>query len=191
MLSSSLREALFACFPSPWNQPSFSGRSLFPLLTSTLILLFLAKVRLSHLSISRFELMASFLFLFRKGGTSALANCSLCSATNTSFYSAGLMCLSFFAEACTILLALRWSWHQHVCHFFLHLKDSCSILATFSSSPPFYITLSGASGKIRNFFLSRLLDYHRSTDTHFFRVTTRPTCCLYPCFTQHAVKSDS
>ena len=67
---------------------------------------------------------------------------SLCSTTATLFFSARPVCLSFSAEACAILQALCWSrQYQQVCHYsslFL-LPDSCSVLATLSSSPYFLL----------------------------------------------------
>ena len=57
-------------------------------------------------------------FPFGKGGSSLLANCSLCGTEASLFYSAGPVCSSFSAEACAILQALCWSrQHQQVCQF--------------------------------------------------------------------------
>ena len=50
--------------------------------------------------------------------------------------------VSFSSEANAILQALCWSWqHQQVCHFsfLLLLSDSCSILATLSPPPFFFL----------------------------------------------------
>ena len=56
---------------------------------------------------------------FNKGGSGVLANCSLCGTEAILCFSAGPVCLSFSAEACAILQALRWSrQHQQVCDFF-------------------------------------------------------------------------
>ena len=50
-------------------------------------------------------------------------------------------CSSFSAEACAILQALCWSrQHQQVYHFSsILLSDSCFVLATLSSPPPFLL----------------------------------------------------
>ena len=80
-------------------------------------------------------------FLFGKGGSGVLANCSLCGTEAALFFSAGPVCSSFSAEACAILQALCWPRkHQQVCHFssLLLLSDSRSVLATLSS-PPFFL----------------------------------------------------
>ena len=77
-------------------------------------------------------------FPFGKGGSGVLANCFLCGTETTLSFSAGPVCSSFSAEACTILHACCWSLqHQQVCHFssLVLLSDSRSVLATVSSSP--------------------------------------------------------
>ena len=82
-------------------------------------------------------------FPFGKGGSSVLANCSLCGAEATLSFSAGPVCSSFSAEACAILHALCWSRQHHkVCHFsfLLLLSDSRSVLATLSSPAPFLLS---------------------------------------------------
>ena len=126
MLSStSLREALLTCPPfPPWNLPSFivestltspCSRSNPPLSRS--------KVRFSPtLSLSPRDLVLwtdDYVPLpFGKGGSGVLANCSLCGTGATVSFSAGPVCSSFSAEACTILHALCWSRQHHkVCHF--------------------------------------------------------------------------
>ena len=81
-------------------------------------------------------------FPFGKGGSGVLANCSICGAEAALSFSAGLVCSSFFAEACTILHDLCWSrQHQQVCHFssLLLLSDSRSVLAALSSPPSFLL----------------------------------------------------
>ena len=78
---------------------------------------------------------------FGKGGSGVLANCSLCGTEATLSFSAGPVCSSFSAEACSNLQNLCWSrQHQQVCHFssLLLLFDSHSVLAT-QSSPPFFL----------------------------------------------------
>ena len=72
-------------------------------------------------------------FRFGNGGSAVLANCSLCATEATLSFSAGSVCSSFSAEACTILHALCWSrQHQQVCNFssFLQLSDSRSVLSS-------------------------------------------------------------
>ena len=44
-------------------------------------------------------------FLFDKGGSGVLANCSLCGTEATLSFSAGPVCSSFSTEACAILHA--------------------------------------------------------------------------------------
>ena len=81
-------------------------------------------------------------FIFGKGGSGVLANCSLCGSEATLSFSAGPVCSSFSAETCAILHALCWSrQHQQVCHFSsLLLSDSRSVLATLSSPPSFLLS---------------------------------------------------
>ena len=82
-------------------------------------------------------------FLFGKGSSGVLANCSLCGTEATLSFSVGPVCSSFSAEACAILHALCWSQqHQQVCHFssLLLRSDSRSVLATLSSPPSFLLS---------------------------------------------------
>ena len=82
-------------------------------------------------------------FPFGKGGSGVLANWSLYGTEATLSFSAGPVCLSFFAETCAILQAICWSrQHQQAYHFFsfLLLCDSCPVLATLSSSPSFLLS---------------------------------------------------
>ena len=82
-------------------------------------------------------------FLFGKGGSGVLANCSLCGAKATLSFSAGPVCSSFPAEAWAILHALCLSRQHHkVCHFssLLLLSDSRSVLAALSSPPSFLLS---------------------------------------------------
>ena len=81
-------------------------------------------------------------FLFDKGGSSVLANCSHCVTEAAFSFSAGPVCSSFSAEASAILQALCWSrQHQQVCHFssLLLLSDSRSVFTTLSSPPSFLL----------------------------------------------------
>ena len=105
------REALVACPPfPPWNLPLFTVESTLSTLCS----------RSDPLHPHDLVLWTdgSVSFPFGKGGSSVLANCSLCGTEATLSFSADSVCSSFSAEACTILHALCWSrQHQQVCHF--------------------------------------------------------------------------
>ena len=82
-------------------------------------------------------------FLFGKGGSGVLANCSLCGIEATLSFSADPVCSCFPAKACPILHALCWSrQHQQAFHFssLLLLLDSHSVLATLSSPPSFLLS---------------------------------------------------
>ena len=81
-------------------------------------------------------------FPFGKGGSGVLANCSLCGTEATLSFSAGPVCSSFSAKACSILHALCWSrQHQQVCHLSsLLLSGSRSVLASLSSPPSFLLS---------------------------------------------------
>ena len=166
---------LGTCLPSLWSPP-------FPPHALALIPLSLAKVQLSlTLTLSPHDLVlwtdGSVSFPFGKDGSGVLANCSLCGTKATLSFSAGLACLSFSAEACTIPHALCWSrQHQQVCHltFLLFLFDSRSFLVALFSSPSFlYLKLSGRFG--RNCLLSPpvLSGNNGLPDTRFSRETTR------------------
>ena len=120
------------CFRSRWSP-------LFPLHALALNLLFN--------SLPPHELAlwtdGSVRFPFGMGGSSVLANCSLCGTEATLSFSAGPVCSSFSDEACAILHTLCWSrQHQQVCHFssLLLLSDSRSVLAALSSPPSFLLS---------------------------------------------------
>ena len=129
------------CPRSRWSPP-------FPLNHLALIPLSRQGVALAHLdSLTAHDLVlwtdSSVPFPFGRGGSGALANCSLCGTEATLSFSAGPVCSSFSAEAWAILHALCWSWkHQQVCHFssLLLLSDSRSVLATLSSPPSFLLS---------------------------------------------------
>ena len=124
------------CLFSSWSPP-------FPLHAPALIPLFLAKILLS-LALHNLVLWtdSSVVVPFGKGGSGVLANCSLCGTEATLSFSAGPVCSSLSAEACTFLHALCWSrQHQQVCHFSsLLLSDSRSVLTTLFSSPSFLLS---------------------------------------------------
>ena len=110
--------------------------------------------------ISRFGDLDWWLFPFVKGGSGVLANCSLCGIEATFSHSAGPVCPSFSAEACSFLLVPRWSWqHQQICHFLSPLRlIALSFVHCPFLRPSFYLTLSGTSGRNYPFsppFLSR------------------------------------
>ena len=143
------REALLACPPCPpWNLPSFTVESTFSTPCSRSDPSFFRQgASLAHLdSLPTHDLVlwtdGSVPFPFSKGGSGVLANCSLCGTEATLSLSAGPVCSSFSAEACTILHALCWSrQHQQVCHFSsLLLSDSRSVLATLFSLPSFFLS---------------------------------------------------
>ena len=135
--STTPREALLACPPfPPWNLASFTVDStLFTPCSHSDPSLSRQGVALAHLdSLRPHDLIlwadGCVPFPFGKGGSSILANCSICGTEATLSFSAGPVCSSFSAEACAILLALCWSQqHQQVCHFssLLLLSDSCSV----------------------------------------------------------------
>ena len=148
MLSStSPREALLACPPfPPWNLLSFTVEFTFFSSCSRFNLpLSRQGAAIAHLdSLPPHDLVlwtnGSVPFLFGKGDSGVLTNCSLCSTEATLFFCAGPVCSSFSAEACAILQALCWSrQHQQVCRFSSLLSDSCSVVATPSSSPSFVL----------------------------------------------------
>ena len=157
MLSStSSREAILACPPFPlWNLPSFTvestlssprSRSDPPLSRQGAALVHLD-------SLPPHDLLlwtdGSVPFPFGKGGSSVLANCSLCGTKATLSFRQAQYVQVFSAEACAILHALCWSrQHQQVCRFssLLLLFDSRSVLPpslsflTLSSPPSFLLS---------------------------------------------------
>ena len=123
--STSPREALLACpLFLPWNLSSFTVESTLSSSCSCFDPpLSCQGANLAHLdSLPPRDLVlwtdGSVPFPFGKGGSGILATCSGCGTEATLSFSAGPVCSSFFAEACTILHALCWSrQHQQVCHF--------------------------------------------------------------------------
>ena len=157
------RKALLACRPSfPWSPPSFIVKSTLSTPCSRSDLSLSRKsAALAHLdSLPSHDLVTdgSVPFPFGKGGSGALANCSLCGIESTLSFSAGPVCSSFSAKACAILQALYWSrQHQQVCHFssLLLLSDSRSVFTTLSLSSIFFSTSNSLAGTV----LSLLLFY--------------------------------
>ena len=123
--ATSPREVLFVCPPSPPLNPlSFTKElTLSTLCSFSDLSHFRQGAALAHLDSLPSHNLAirtdnSVPFLFGKGGSGVLANCSLCGAEATLSFSAGLVCSSFTAKTCTILQALQWSrQHQQVYYF--------------------------------------------------------------------------
>ena len=182
--STCFREALVACPPCPpWHLPSFMVEST---LSSPCSRSDPPHSRqsaaLAHLdSLPPHDLVlwtdVSVLFPFGKGGSSVLANCSLCGTEATLSFSAGPVCSSFSAEACAILHALCWSRQHHkVCHFSSLLLLTSLVL----SSPPCplfhlscYLKPCGRSGRNCPFSPPVLSGYNGSPDTRFSWGTTQ------------------
>ena len=130
-------EALLACpsFPA-WNLPSFTVEStLSSPCSHSDHSLSRQDAALVHLDSLPHNLVlwtdGSVPFPFCKSGSGVLAICSLCGTEATLSFSAGPVCSSFSAEACTILHALCWSRQHQVCYFFsLLLSDSRSVLSS-------------------------------------------------------------
>ena len=182
-----------------WNQDSAdpTGGLLRPLTLSCFLLLLLGSLSLlalhhllgtwlSSLWSPPLSLHAPDLVLWRddsvpfplgKGGSGVLANCSLCGTEATLSFSAGPVCSSFSAEACTIVHALCWFWqHQQVCHFssFL-LYLTRTVLATLSSLSSFLLrqSLWQIWQELSSLFLSVLSGYNGFPDTRSSRGTTQ------------------
>ena len=107
------REAFLACPPFPsWNLPSFTVESTLicpcsrsdPPLSRQGAALALLDSLPPHDLILRTDGFVP--FPYGKGGSGALANCSLYGTEATLSFSAGPVCSSFSAEACAILHAL-------------------------------------------------------------------------------------
>ena len=122
--STSSREAFFAYPPCPpRNLPSFMVESTLssPCSRSDPVLsrqgAALAHLDFLPLMIWCFGQTALFLFLLARAAPAFLPS-ALSVALRPLLFSAGPVCSSFSAEACTILHALCWSrQHQQVCHF--------------------------------------------------------------------------
>ena len=138
------REALFAFPPfPPWNLPSFTVESTLSSSCFAPILLFLVKMRLSlTLTLSSphdVVFWTDSSFSFSKGGSSVLANCSLCGTKATLSFSAGPVCSSFPLKPAPFytLFAVFGRTNKSTA-FLLLLFDSRSVLAALSS-PPFFL----------------------------------------------------
>ena len=150
--STTTREALLACRPSPAQNPSFFtvestlsspySRSDLPLSRHSAAFAHLDSLPPHDLVLWTNGSVPSF---FGKGGSGVLTNCSLCGIETTFSFLAGPLCSSFSSEACAILYALCWSRQdQQVFHFssFLLLSDSHSILTILFSPPSFFLPQS-------------------------------------------------
>ena len=144
------REALLACPPCPpWSLPLFTVEcTLSSPCSHSNPPHSRQGAALAHLaSLPPHDLVlwtdGSVPFLFGKGSSGILANCSLCGTEAALSFLAGPECSSFSVEACAILHALCWSrQRQQVCHFsslFL-ISDSRSVLTTLSSPPSFLLS---------------------------------------------------
>ena len=149
--STSPRETLLACPPSPpWNLSSFTvestlsspcSRSDPPLSRQDAVLALFDSLPSHDLVLWTDD---SVPFLFGKGGSGVLANCSFCGTEATFSFSACPVCSSFSVEACAILHALfRSRQHHQIYHFssLLLLSDSRSVLS--SIFPPTTNSLAG------------------------------------------------
>ena len=143
--STSLMEPLLACPPfPPWNLPSFTVEStLFSPCSRSDPPHSCQGAALAHLDSPPFHDLVlwtdgSVPFPFGKSGSGVLANCSLCGTEAALSFSAGPVCTSFSAEACTILHALCWSRHTtRSAISLLFQSNSRSVLATLSSPSSF------------------------------------------------------
>ena len=180
--STSPREALLACPPSPpGNLLSFTVESTLsspcshsdPPLTCQ-------GAALAHLdSLPLYDLVlwtdSSVPLPFGKDISGVLANCFLCGTDATLSFSAGPVCSNFSAEACTILHALCWVAAAPTSLPFLF--SSYLTLVLFLPPCPllhlsFYFKLFGRSGKNRLLSPPVLLGYSGSLDIHFSQGTT-------------------
>ena len=143
--STSPRKTLFACPPSlPWNMPSFTVESTLFFPRSRYDAFFFPQVvALAHLdSLPPHNLVVwtscSVPFLFGKGGSGVLANCSFGALWPLFLVWQAQYADVFSAEVCAILQALFWSRkHQQIGHFLLLFSNFCSFLATLSFPPSF------------------------------------------------------
>ena len=162
------------CLRSRWSPR-------FPLHAFALILLSLAKVRLSPILIlsSLRDLVlwtdGSVPLHFGRRGSGVLANCFLCGTKVTLSFSAGPVCPSFSAEACVILhkiagLGSTNKSADSLLFFYLTRVLSslpCPLLHHFS-----YLKLCGRSGRNCLVSPSVLSDYDGSPDICFSRRMT-------------------
>ena len=168
----------------PWNLPSFTVESTLSSSSSCSDPpLSRQGAALAHLeSLPPHDLVlwtdGSVPFPFGKGGSSVLANCSLCGTEATLSFSAGPVCSSFSlkpAPFCTLFASLSSTNKSAISLLF------SSYLTLVLSSPPCpllhlssYLKPCGRSG--RNCLLSPpiLSGCNGSLDTRFSRKTTRP-----------------
>ena len=184
--STSPREALLACPPSPtWNLPCFTVQSTLSSPCSLALIPFsLAKVRLSltFTFLPTHDLVlwtdGSVPFPFGKGGSGVLANCSRCGTEATLSFSIGPVCSRYSAEACAILQALFLvsaapTSLPFFFPFFSSLTPALSLPPCLLLHLSFYLNISGRYS--RNCVLSSpvLSGYNGSPDTRFSQGTMR------------------
>ena len=183
--STSPREALLACNPSPpRNLPSFTVESTLSSSCSRSDLpLSRQGSALAHLdSLSPHNLVlwtdGSVPFPFGKDSSFVLVNCSLCGTETTLSFSTGPVCSEVFllkpAPFCTLFADLGSTNKSAISFLFP------SYLTLVLSSPPcpllhfsFYLNLSGRSGRNCLFSPPVLSGYNGSPDTCFSPATTR------------------
>ena len=187
------KKALVACPPCPsWNLPSFTVEST---LSSPCSRSDPPHSRqgaaLAHLdSLPPHDLVlwtdGSVPFLFGKGGSGVLANCSLCGTEATLSFSAGPVFPLKPAPFCTLFAGLGNTIKSAI-----FLLFSCLTLVLFSPPCPLlplscYLKLCGRSGRNCPFSPPVLSSYNGSPDTRFSRGTTQlmslpdGECCLRP-----------
>ena len=184
--STSPREALLACPPSPtWNLPCFTVESTLSSPCSLALIPFsLAKVRLSltFTFLPTHDLVlwtdGSVPFPFAKDGSGVLANCSRCGTEATLSFSIGPVCSRYSAEACAILQALFLvsaapTSLPFFFPFFSSLTPALSLPPCLLLHLSFYLNISGRFS--RNCVLSSpvLSGYNGSPDTRFSQGTMR------------------
>ena len=173
--STCYRKALVACPPCPsWNLPSFMVESTVSTPCSRSDPPFSRQdAALAHLeSLTPHDLVlwtdGSVSFLFGKGGSGVLANCSPCGTEATLSFLAGPVCSSFSVEFCTLLAGLGSTNKSAIFLLFYYLtlvlsSPPCPLLHLSS-----HLKLCGRSG--RNCLLSPsvLSDYNGSPGQSFF-----------------------
>ena len=177
--STSPREALLACPPSPpWNLPSFTVEStLSSPCSRSDPPLSRQGAAFPHLdSLPSHDLVlwtdGSVPFSFGKHGFGVLANCSLCGTEAPLSFSAVPVCSSFYPEACAILQDLCWSRHrkhQQVCHFSYLILCPRHLVFSIFPFTSIFLRISGRNC-LFSFVLSR---YNGSLGTRFFQGTTQ------------------
>ena len=178
--STSLREALLACPPFPlWNLPLFTVEFTVTTLCSHFDPpLSCQGAALAHLdSLLRHDLVlwtdGSVPFPFDKGGSSLLANCSLCGTEAILSFSEGPVCSSFSLKPvpfCTLFAGLGSTNKSAISLLFSYY------LTLVLSSPPSFLlsqTLWQIWQKLSSLSSCSVRHCNGSPDTRFSRGTTR------------------